>query len=245
VRKESCFGEVVRDDEHGLSQRSEQRSELVLQLQPDDRIERSQRLVEEHHVRIEKQRAKERRPLSLTARQLERVTIEQYLRKLHLRRERERPRRDVLLRPSQPACDELRILAHGEVGEKAAVLDDVTDSASHFSEILLGEQPSVEADASCVRSQEAEKHPKESRFPATAGTDECQRFAASDFQRQVAQRGVVVFVPLRDSLCRQHPCGHCTQVSYRSSCRSCRRSDDSQLRFARSPGSNARMAPGG
>src|SRR3546814_8007011 len=51
------FGDIVGDHDDGFAQGAEQVLEFGLQVQTDQRIERTERLVEQQHVRIEHPRS--------------------------------------------------------------------------------------------------------------------------------------------------------------------------------------------
>ena len=64
---------VVRDEQRGDAESLLHRPDLLAQLQPDLRVERGQRLVEQQHLRLDRQRAGQRDALLLAAGELMRV----------------------------------------------------------------------------------------------------------------------------------------------------------------------------
>ena len=73
VGQERRLADVVGHDDDRLAQRPEDAAQVVVQLGAHQRIERAQRLVEQQHLGVEHQRAHDRDPLPLAARQLVRV----------------------------------------------------------------------------------------------------------------------------------------------------------------------------
>ena len=114
-------GEVAHDDEH---------------LAHELGVERRRDLVEEHHVRVHHQRARDRDPLLLPARELVRVLLGLLL---------EPDRREQLARarlglaPPQlpdPACRERQVVDHLQVREEVELLEDDPDPLANRRDVV-------------------------------------------------------------------------------------------------------------
>src|SRR5207244_9774052 len=68
---------VVGDEQHGLSELTEDRDEMRLQLGARDRIERTERLIEQQDRWVEHQRARQAHALALATAQLRGIEVEQ------------------------------------------------------------------------------------------------------------------------------------------------------------------------
>ena len=66
---------IVGDEHGGHALLVVQAAQPLPQLRADVRVERAERLVEQQHLRLDRQRARERHPLALTARQLVRALL--------------------------------------------------------------------------------------------------------------------------------------------------------------------------
>ena len=69
------LGEVVGDEDHRLADFVVEPEDLVLHVPPDQRVERAERLVEEHHLGVDRERPGEADALLLAARQLVGVAV--------------------------------------------------------------------------------------------------------------------------------------------------------------------------
>ena len=75
IAERDRLGHVVRDEQHGRPVEPEQRLELLLQLEPRERIDGGERLVEQQQSRLQRQRARDADALRHAARQLARIRI--------------------------------------------------------------------------------------------------------------------------------------------------------------------------
>jgi hypothetical protein len=70
IRERARLRLVVRDEHHGHAELAMQAADLELHLLAQLLVERRERLVHQHHARLEHERARERDPLLLAAREL-------------------------------------------------------------------------------------------------------------------------------------------------------------------------------
>ena len=110
--------EVVGDEQDGDAEPSEE----VVQLRPDVGlgvgVERGERLVEQQHVRVARERARERDPLALAAGEIRRPGSFQVP-----------DREPVEVLVGRVALRVFDVLADGQVREERVVLEDETDTA--------------------------------------------------------------------------------------------------------------------
>src|SRR4051812_17631159 len=75
----------MRDENCRFAERSSQRQELTLKLQPGDWIQSAKRLIEQQHRRIGCERARDSYPLPLPSGELTRIAVRELLgRKVHV-----------------------------------------------------------------------------------------------------------------------------------------------------------------
>ena len=75
IAERDRFRHVVRDEQHRRAVESQQRLELLLQLEPRERIDGGERLVEQQQPRLQRQRARDAHALRHAARQLARIRV--------------------------------------------------------------------------------------------------------------------------------------------------------------------------
>ena len=105
-----------------------QAAEPVAQLGSHARVERAERLVEEQDARLRGERAGERHPLPLAARELVRIAVGVAV-QLDEIEELVDALADLLLRPLPDRQREADVVAHGHVLERRVVLEDEADVA--------------------------------------------------------------------------------------------------------------------
>ena len=99
------------------------------QLGADLGVQRAERLVEQQHLRLDRERAGERHPLALAAGELRRVALLEARRGRRSRAAR-RPRASISrLGPLADRQAEGDVVAHGHVLERGVVLEDEADAA--------------------------------------------------------------------------------------------------------------------
>ena len=123
VAEAQRLGQVVGDEEHRLARLVLEADHLVLHVAPDQRVERAEGLVVEHHLRVDGEGARQADPLLHAARELVRELV----------RASPRARRGAAPRPRGRAAPlghalhleaERDVVDHAPVREQAEVLED-------------------------------------------------------------------------------------------------------------------------
>ena len=191
--------DVVGDEDHGLLDGAVDTQELVLEPRPRDRIERTERLVHEHHRRIGREGPREPDPLALAARELGRVTravvaggqVDEVEQLVH-----------ALVDPTLVPVEEPRhggdVLGHGHVGKEPRLLDDIADPATELGGLERADAPVADADVAFGDVDQAVDHLHRGRLAAARGPDEHADLAGRDDEREIVDgRGGHARVALR------------------------------------------------
>ncbi len=103
------LGNIVRHHDHGFAELLEDVLELILQLVPNDRIECTQRFIQQQSIRIEHQPAHQGHTLALTTGQLGRIALQCARRQMSQRSQFFGTLTDALPTPSQMAWQQRQI----------------------------------------------------------------------------------------------------------------------------------------
>ena len=197
VRHVAGEGHLVRDDDHRhllLREAADDLEDLAREL----RVERGGRLVEEEHLRVERQRARDRDALLLAAGELARVGVR--LRgESHLVQQVHRVRRRLLARAAEH--DALRlgdVAQHREVREEVELLEDEPDAQQDAPlhglrgvDAVLHEVVPADADRAGGDGLEVRHAPQERRLAAARGADHREHVAAAQRERDAVEHLVV------------------------------------------------------
>ena len=160
-------------------------SEPLPQLLPNACVERAERLVEEQHPGLDRERACKRHALALPTRELRRVPVGEPG-ELNEVEEGVNPLADLLLSPladRQPECD---VVEDGHVLERGVVLEHHSDAA------LLRREPgrvlAQDRDLAGVGLLEPGDHPEQRRLPAAARAEKRGQGPGRDRDRDVVER---------------------------------------------------------
>ena len=174
VRERGRVLEVVRDEDHRQPEVAQQLAQLEPHRRLRVRVERRQRLVEEQHVRLARERAGERDALLLAAGELgrprvrERGDVEPLEQLVHARAARVRD-----------------VLAHGQVREQRVLLEDEADAplVRLLEDLPRRVEPDLVAvrDAAALRPREPGDHPEHGGLARAGRPDERER--ALDLER--------------------------------------------------------------
>src|SRR6185503_21349593 len=148
--------------------------------------ERSKGLVQEEHLRLDRERPRERHALPLTAGKLPGVPLGEAV-ELHEPEELVDLVADLVLWTLADLEAEGHVLAHGEVLEGRVMLEDEADPP-----LLRGETRRVLAedeDVALVGLLEAGDHAEERRLAASARAEQGRQRAASNGNRDVVEGG--------------------------------------------------------
>ena len=188
IREVARLGDVVRYEEHRLAQRTEELPELALQVVPDDRIERTERLVEQEELGIEHQRACETDPLPLPARQARRMSRE-VIRCRWMSASSSATRASIRRSlPAQVARHQRQVFRRRHVRKEPAFLQHVAQPMSQPVRVVRRRCLRADRDAPRLRPQQRCGRPQHRRLSATARTHEGGRAAGLDRERQPLDR---------------------------------------------------------
>ena len=176
--------EIVGDHEDGEAERVLQGGDQIVELARADRVEARGRLVEEQQIGVERQRARQRRPLDHAARQLGGIFVGGVLRQADQRDLQHRqfvaqPRRQV----EMLAHRRLDVLPDRQAGEQRALLEQHAPALADAAALGGGEAVDVVAvdfDRPGLLGQKPEHGAGEDRLARARGADQAEHFAAAD-----------------------------------------------------------------
>jgi hypothetical protein len=148
-------------------------------------IEVRQRLVQQERLRLANDRASHRNPLPLAAGQLRRPALEQVLEAEELCDVRDTAC-DLGLRGAARLQPVAHVLTHRHVRVQGVGLEDHGDVAAPGSEV--GHVAVADPDLPARHVLEAGDHPQQGRLSAPRRTDEHEKLAVGDLQRDVVDR---------------------------------------------------------
>ena len=144
------------DQDDGLPQLGEETAEVALQLGADDRVEGSERLVQQEHGRIEHEGPHEPHPLALAAGELARIEAQQaFVQSRHdgqLRHARPDPRP----RPPLRLGSQRHVLIRGQMRIEPAVLHHVAHPRDQRGPGGGADGGTVHQDDAVIRLDEAQ-----------------------------------------------------------------------------------------
>jgi hypothetical protein len=190
VRHRHRLGLIVGDVDHGDPDLAMNALELNLHLLAQILVERAQRLVEQEHVGVEHEAARQRHPLLLAAGQLARVAVGE-------------PKQAHQLEHALGACLDVgsrkaphlerkhHVLRRRHVREQRVVLEHHTDIA--LVGPAQGKVTAVELDRAAGRIFEAGDHQERCGLAGAAGAQEGDELATLDVDRDVVD-GVALAV---------------------------------------------------
>ncbi|TVQ62545.1 MAG: ATP-dependent RNA helicase HrpA [Phycisphaerales bacterium] len=237
----------MRHEHDGLAERREDLAQLVLQLAPDQRIERPQRLIEQQRLRVQKQRSHQTDALTLPAGELAGVAIEPVFREVREGGELVEASRDLRLGPSalraRVASGERGVLPRRHVREEPPGLDDVAEAVAHAPQARAGQRLAIEQHPPLVGEDQPDQKAEERALAAPARADQGRGPPGLGPQADPVDRRHAV-VPLDDRVGLQHRPQHSGPAIYhppvrerapdlralRASLASCDSSDRARLR---------------
>ena len=169
-------------------------AEPFAQLRADTGVECAERLVEEEHLRLGRERAGQAHPLALAAGELGGIAMPEVL-ELDEVQELVDAFGDLRLRPLAHLQPEGDVVAHRHVLEGRVVLEDETDVAllrRHGGRVLAAEE-----DRALVGGLESGDDPQEGRLARAARPEEGRERARLGIEGDVVERDEVA-EPLRD-----------------------------------------------
>ena len=176
---------IVRHADEGDADPFLQRLQLHFHFEPELLVQRAQRLVQQQHGRMVHQRAGERHPLLLAARQLRRQAI--LLRgQAHHGQRLGDARTDLGLGQPLHLKTEGDVPGHGHVGKQRVVLENKVDRAAIGRNAL--HVPSFDDDLAGVRLLEPGQQTERRGLAGAAGAEDGEELAFADYQREPIHR---------------------------------------------------------
>ena len=181
--------EVVRDEQIGEAEVALQRLEEVDDLRADRHVERRDGLVEDDHLRVEGERARESDPLALAARELVREAVRVFGAEAHRAQQLVDPAATLTALVEVVHAQRLRhdlAHRHARVERCVRILEDDLQLAPHFAHAAtaeVGDVLAVEKDLAVRRRQQLDHGAAERRLAAAGLADEAERLTRA--QRQV------------------------------------------------------------
>ncbi|ABA50513.1 hypothetical protein BURPS1710b_1039 [Burkholderia pseudomallei 1710b] len=224
---------IVRHVDHRRLQLVVQPRELEPHLHAQRRIEVRQRLVEQEHLRLARDRAADRDALPLPARQLPGLPVEQVI-------DMQDPRRlldrvvDLLLLRARELQAERHVVVERHVRIERVRLEHHRDAALRARHVV--DLRAVDQQLAARNLLEPRDHPHQRGFAAAARPDEHDELAVDDVEIDVAQHFVVV-VALAD-IAQEHACHDLSPFSCAAARRVGRARHDRSVRL-----DHARLGP--
>src|SRR6266536_469571 len=176
---------VVRDEHRCHVHLVVQPAQPVAQLLPHARVERAERLVEQQHLRLDGEGARERHPLPLPSGELRGIALAEPL-ELHELEQLVHAVADLLLRPAPHGQPERDVVGNRHVLERCVVLEDEPDAAllrAQLRRLATGDEH-----LAGVRLLEPGDHAQERRLARSARPEQRHERAARHVHRDVVER---------------------------------------------------------
>ena len=177
---------VVRDIDERPAEVALEPLQLCAHLEAEQGVECGQGLVEQERARVPDERAPERDPLTLAARQLRRLALEQVL-DMELGRCLADSPRDLGLRHLRLPEGERQVVVDRLVGVKSEVLEHDRDVP--VPRIDVRDALAVEVDVALVRPLETDDRSQQRGLAGTGGAEDREELPVRDLQADSLQRG--------------------------------------------------------
>ena len=192
VTESERLGQVVRDEHHRLAGLRLKATDLVLHVAADQRVECAERLVVEHHLRIDRERARQPDALLHAARELVGELIRAVLEADELQ-DLTRSRVTIMLRNALHLEPEGDIVDHRAVSEQPEVLEHhrrgVAPHLKQLAAVRGCNVASVDLDATGGRLDQPDQRPHECRFPGARQAHDDEHLTGVHLERDVADGG--------------------------------------------------------
>ncbi len=178
--------DVVGHEQDRLGEALLEVEELVLEALADDRVDGAERLVHEHHRRVDGEGARHADTLALASRELARVALAVGGRlEAHEREQFVDAIAGPVAVPAEQARDHRHVLADREVWEQPGLLDHVPDAAAQGDGILRGDVTAADADVPGGRLDQPVDHLEAGGLAAAGRPDEHADAAGRHDETQV------------------------------------------------------------
>ena len=181
---------IVRDVHRAEVQRIVQTHELGSHHRTQLGIEAGQRLVQQQDGRIADQRACQRRPLLLAARELMRVPQSKLLNPCEIQRLLN-TRGSFSRRVAPGLQNELQLLSDGEMRPERQVLEHKSHATAIWRDdraTVLRRKAAVQQNSTAIRDVESCDRPEQRRLAGAARSKDDHEFAAGNVEGNVVQR---------------------------------------------------------
>src|SRR5262249_29377732 len=176
---------VVRDDDRGDVDLVVEAQQPCAQLLADPSVQRSERLVEEEHFRVDRERPRQSHPLALTTGELSGITLREPFQLDELEQVMD-ALRDLGAWPLPDLQPEGHVLPDGHVLEGCVVLEDHPDPAR--TRRPVGDVDVAEEDLPPLRLLQPCNHAQKARLAASARAEQRRQRPLWDRDRDVLQR---------------------------------------------------------
>ena len=183
--------DVVGHEEDGLLDVGLEPEELVLEAPAADRVDRAERLVHQHHRRIDGQRPGDADPLLLASGQLARIAVGELGVEADQVEQFRDPFVDPALVPFQKFGDGRDVLADGAVGEEPDLLDHVADLPPEDGGVAVLDGAVADEDVALGHLDGAVDHAHGGRLAAAGRPDQHADLAGRDLEVEVVDRVAV------------------------------------------------------
>ena len=160
------------------------------QLGADGRVERAERLVEQQHLRLDRERAGQRHPLALAARELRAAAARAHFVSPTSVEQLVDARRISALRALADPQPEGDVLAHGHVRERRVVLEHEPDATLLRPARAVTSSPSISTGPGVGRLEPGDD-PQQRRLARAARAQQRRQRPLGDLERDVVERGEV------------------------------------------------------
>src|SRR5436190_9939815 len=194
VEKADAVGDVareahlVRGDDHRHAAGGELADHLE-DLRDELRIERARHLVEQHQVRLHRERAHDRDALLLSAGQGVGIAARLVREPEALEQSRRAPRRLVLREPERESRRERDVAQHAHVREEVVRLEDDADASANTVHVDTprGDLDALDNDAPCVDRLEQVHAAQQGRLPGAGRADQADDLVVGDLEVDASQ----------------------------------------------------------
>lgn len=180
------FAQVVGDKDNGFIETAREGAKFALKLSARDRIKSAKRLVHQENGRVGGEGTSNADALALSAGELVWASIPVFCRfETNQGKEFVNARCSAGGIPFLEGGDERDVLGHGEMGEKACVLNYIADAASQTDGIPIGGGSASNNDLAGGGHEEAIDQFQERGFAAAAAAQEHEGLAGNDGEADV------------------------------------------------------------
>jgi hypothetical protein len=179
----------VRDEDGRQSQSLLEVEQGLLQAVARDRVERTERLVEQHDPGRGRERARHAHALLLAAGQFRRPALADVARQLHQLEDLIHPLSDPCGRPALERERHGHVLGHGPVREEPHPLEDVPDAAPQRVRLDRSRVLSAEADAAGGRLDQPVDHLQQRGLARPGPANQCEQLTLLHLQRHRVDHG--------------------------------------------------------